>query len=191
VVVFCEGKATEPDYVNELKRLPHIRQNTALLVDVSPDHGTPMTLVAKAIDRLQDREVDECWCLFDVEWPQNHPKLKEALTLAAAHGVSVAVSNPCFELWLILHFRDHHSFDDTATVERTSRQLDGRSGKRIDASQYMTRRGVAADRARKLDARHASVRTTFPNDNPSSGMYRFLDAIEPTVDITGQDAADW
>lgn len=179
MVVFCEGKLTEPDYVKALKSLPQVRRNLALAIKVSPHYGAPMTLVEMAIDSLRQGGIDECWCLFDVEWPKNHPKLREALTLAAAHGISVAVSNPCFELWLILHHRDHSSFDDTATIERLSRQLDGRPSKRIDASQYTPHRWEAAARAQRLDTRHEKAGTTFPNDNPSSGMYRFLEAIEP------------
>ncbi|MFE4059017.1 RloB domain-containing protein [Streptomyces sp. NPDC059096] len=27
--------------------------------------------------------------------------------------MEAAVSNPCFELWLLLHFTDHHAFVDT------------------------------------------------------------------------------
>lgn len=178
MVVFCEGKLTEPDYVRELKRLPHVRGNTSLDIEVSSQCGAPMTLVQQAIDRLGRGGVDECWCLFDVEWPKNHPKLKEAVALAAAHGIQVAISNPCFEIWLTLHHRDHDAFTDTATVERLSRKLDGRPGKRIDAARYMPLRQDAITRARKLDARHTSAGTLFPNDNPSSGMYRFLEALE-------------
>lgn len=54
----------------------------------------PLTLVKLAVERSRDDEVDECWCVFDVEWPKHHPHLHEALNLAAQHGVRTAVSNP-------------------------------------------------------------------------------------------------
>ncbi|WP_082771832.1 RloB family protein [Actinoplanes sp. TFC3] len=177
-VVFCEGKKSEPDYVNGLKRLPHVAQNTALNIEIHPEQGAPITLVEMAVARKEDREVDECWCLFDVEWPQNHTRLAEAIALARTFHINVAVSNPCFEIWLILHFQDYGRFDNTDVVERTSRALDGRKGKGIEPQRYMPLRKEAARRAAQLENRHSRAGTRFPQDNPSSGMHRFLEAVE-------------
>ncbi|PWU55774.1 RloB domain-containing protein [Micromonospora sp. S4605] len=182
IVVFCEGEASEPDYINALKSLPEVRGNTAVTVEIDPRQGAPITLVQRAVARNEDEEVDECWCVFDVEWPQNHPRLGEAIRLATAHGVRLAVSNPCFELWLILHFQEQTAFINTTEAERMSRRLDGRPGKRIDAMPYMAHRKDAARRAASLDERHARNQTVFPDDNPSSTMYQLLAAIEPDTD---------
>jgi hypothetical protein len=178
VVVFCEGRNSEPDYVNGLRRLPPVLENTALNLEIHPRQGAPLTLVRMAVERQQDDEVDECWCLFDVEWPQHHPNLERAKDLARANGVNLAISNPCFEIWLILHHRDHTHFLHTGDAERASRTLDHRPGKSIDAAVYMPLRRHAVRRAVLLDKRHAEAGTRFPHDNPSSGMYRFLAAVE-------------
>jgi hypothetical protein len=139
----------------------------------------PLTLVKRAVDRKRcDDEVDECWCLFDVEWPKNHPNLAQAIELARAHGISLAISNPCFELWLILHLEEQTAFISTADAEQRSRRLDGRSGKRIDMAIYMRHRQTAARRASLLVARHKGNQTNFPKDNPSSTMYELLEAIQ-------------
>lgn len=180
IVVFCEGEVTEPDYINGLKRLPQIRENTAIVIEVEPGRrDVPRPLVNRAVERASDDEVDECWCVFDVEWPRNHPNLPEAIQLAKAHGIRLAISNPCFELWLALHFEDCTAFMSTEDAERRSRRLDGRAGKRIDAGLYMRRREAAAVRAAALDKRHRNNGTSFPDDNPSSSMHEFLAAIEP------------
>lgn len=179
IVVFCEGAASEPDYINALKRLPNVRDNTALNVEVVVDPAVPLTLVRWAIDSSHDDEVDECWCVFDVEWPQNHPNLKQAINLAKEHGVRLAVSNPCFELWLMLHFEDQTAFMNTCDAERRSRELDGRAGKRIDVNMYMPLRSNASARAVKLSQRHGRNGTVFPQDNPSSSMCDLLATIEP------------
>jgi hypothetical protein len=182
VVVFCEGEASEPDYINGLKRLPNIRGNTSINIEIATERGVPLTLVRLAIDRAADDEVDECWCVFDVEWPKNHPNLKAAIALAKNHGIRVVVSNPCFELWLLLHFEDQTAFMNTCDAESRSRKLDGRPGKRIDAEKYMALRRVAAGRAEKLVRRHEKNGTQFPMDNPSSSMFEFLVAVEPAED---------
>jgi hypothetical protein len=179
IVVFCEGEATEPDYINALKRVPKIHDNTAIAIEIDPEQGVPLTLVKRAVQQARDGEVDECWCVFDVEWPKNHPHLREAVQLAHAHGIGLAVSNPCFELWLALHFEVCGAFVDTSQAESRSRRLDGRQGKRIDAGEYMERRYIAVARAAELQQRHERDGTSFPDDNPSSTMFEFLSAIEP------------
>lgn len=177
-MIFCEGEKSEPDYINGLKRLPGVRRNTAISIEIDPDQGAPLTLVEWAIDRIDDDEVDECWCVFDVEWPQNHPNLGRALQCARDHGIKLAVSNPCFELWLILHFEEQTAFLDTYQAERRSRHLEGRSGKGIDAARYIPNRAIAVERAKSLTRRHAANDTRFPRDNPSSTIYKLLEAIE-------------
>ncbi|WDZ86057.1 RloB family protein [Micromonospora cathayae] len=178
-MVFCEGEASEPDYVNALKRLPEVRDNTAVSIEIDPQQGAPITLVQRAVVRSQDDEVDECWCVFDVEWPQNHPRLMEAVRLASAHGIRLAISNPCFELWLTLHFTEQTAFLTSADAERQSRGLDGRIGKRIDGPRYVELRREATRRAIGLSRRHAGNQTPFPENNPSSTMYELIAAIEP------------
>jgi len=52
---------------------------------------------------------DTVWCVFDVD---DHSRLAEAVAQAEEFGFNVAISNPCFEVWLIWHFEDltaHHS----------------------------------------------------------------------------------
>ncbi|MEU3112871.1 RloB family protein [Micromonospora chalcea] len=176
-MIFCEGKNSEPDYINGLKRLPEIANNTALNLELHPEQGVPLTLVEMAADRLADPEVDECWCIFDVEWPKNHPNLIRAKQLAQGRGVGLVISNPCFELWLILHYDRCNKFINTAEAESLSRKLDGRTGKSIDSRIYMAKRKEAARRAEQLERDHESNGTTFPDNNPSSGMHYLLRAL--------------
>ncbi|GAA1700025.1 hypothetical protein GCM10009745_53400 [Kribbella yunnanensis] len=179
-MIFCEGEASEPDYLNALKRLPEVRNNTAISLEIDPTSGVPLTLVQAAVARMRkDVEVDEYWCVFDVEWPQHHPHLDRTLQIAAGNDINVAVSNPCFELWLILHHQDHGAFLDNRAAESLSRRLDGRTGKRIDASMYLPQRAEASKRAADLAGRHDQNGALFPDDNPSSSMYKLLKAIEP------------
>jgi len=165
--------------------------NAPVRLEISKDSGAvPLTLVTKA-DEARARsdgkwgEIDEVWCIFDVEWPQNHPNLKKALDLAKASNVKVAVSNPCFELWLLLHFHDQTAWLDTSAAKRWVRRHDPNGGKSLDGATYMPRRAEAANRARLLEERHRGDGTKFPNDNPSSGMYRFLEAVERSTEDAG------
>ncbi len=52
--------------------------------------------------RDRDRDAfDEVWCVFDVD----DFELTAAVPLAVGNDIRLAVSNPCFEVWLLLHFQ--------------------------------------------------------------------------------------
>ncbi|HWE90523.1 MAG TPA: RloB family protein [Pseudonocardiaceae bacterium] len=112
---------------------------------------------------------------------QEPSNLKAAILLAQQNGIRLAISNPCFEVWLVLHHQEFNRFVDTCVVERASRALDRRAGKSIDASFYMPLRKKAARRAKLLEARHERDGTQFPHDNPSSGMHSFLRSLEGDI----------
>jgi hypothetical protein len=182
-LVFCEGDRTEPDYLNGLKNLPEVRRHAAVRIEIDTGHGVPLTLVRLAVDRKtrdnlkRSSAVDEYWCAFDVEWPKNHPNLDQAVKLAHRHDIHLAISNPCFEIWLLLHFKNRTRWTDTDKADAESRKLDGRAGKRIDASVYLPNRATAARRAAVLAAMHEKNENRFPHDNPSSTMFALLDAL--------------
>ena len=184
-LVFCEGRTTEPDYLRSLKREPAVREIAAVDIRIENGNGVvPLTLVKRAVDaRVRNPRdqgaVDDVWCLFDVEWPKNHPNLQEAIDRAESNDVHLAISNPCFELWLALHFDDHAAWLDNEAAGKLRRKHDRSTGKGLDGTLYMPRRAAAAARALALAAKHEGDGTLFPHDNPSSGMYRFLEAIEP------------
>ncbi len=84
-----------------MKRQPAVRDVAAVDLRVETGYGgsVPKTLVSMAIDARsraadEDGEIDEIWCVFDVEWPRNHPDLKETVDRARQCGIELAISNP-------------------------------------------------------------------------------------------------
>lgn len=177
--VFTEGKKTEPDYVRALKQLDHIRENTTIAVEIARDHVVPYPLVQRALSKTGVEDVDEVWCLFDVESPQKPPRLREAIQLAEQSGVRIAVSNPCFELWLLLHDRAVSGHLTTSQAEKHAQDLLGVDGKNIvDPSTLIGRKAKARERAVRLRAGHDSAGTMFPDDNPSTTVDMFVESVE-------------
>lgn len=186
LVVFCEGEKTEPQYLEALKRQPFVRDAAAVDIRIETGDGgsVPLTLLKLAIAARnrslgEEGEIDEFWCVFDVEWPVHHPGLDEAIKLASTNEIMLAVSNPCFELWLILHFQDQSAWLDNDDARRLRRQLDRSPNKSLDPARYMPSVAEAARRAAELDERHRRNSTVFPEDNPSSGMHRLIASVEP------------
>ena len=182
VWIFCEGEKSEPLYLKGVKQLPEVRSNTAIQIEIDRTQGVPSTLVAAAIDlKKRHKEIDEIWCAFDVEWPIHHPALIESINLAKASGIKVALSNPNFEIWLLLHFHDQTAFLENGPAESLSKSFDKRNDKNIDASLYMPHRKLATDRARKLHMKHEKDQSACPNNNPSSGMFMLMEALDPSM----------
>ena len=184
-VIFCEGELTEPLYLQAFASLQEVR-NVATL-DIRGMGCEPRKLVeearaAKRGERGLSTGVTQYWCVFDVEAPTQHARLNEAVQMARDNGISVAVSNPCFELWLVLHYADHERWIDNDACRSLLRQHDSSRGKSLDGATYMPRRHQAVERARRLATQHASANREFPDNNPSSAMYRLLESIEPIQD---------
>lgn len=161
--------STEPEYIDALKRLPDFADVVSVDISIEEAGATPMHLVetACADKRRADLDIDFYWCVFDVEFPQNHPYLHRARQMASGNGVQLAVSNPCFELWLILHHRHHTGPLTTDEAIRLRRQLDGSDGKHLDGALYLKLVDNAIRRAQSLRKKHheesTASRTTTPH----------------------------
>jgi hypothetical protein len=181
VLVVCEGVVTEPQYINGF-RLAH--GASTVRVQIEAPGGDPLALVERAIslrkhasqaaarERDQNLVYDEVWCVFDVD---EHARLDEARRTADASGVRLAISNPCFELWLLLHFTDQTA---TLSRQRASGLLKKHLpnyAKHVRFEDLATGYDNAARRAAVLDNRHSQAGTD--GGNPSSGVYRLTERI--------------
>jgi len=112
MLIVCEGAITEKEYFDQFAKF---HRNSLVDVIVEGGKGVPLTVVRAAKERKEKaisdakRKDDEflkyqsVWCVFDVD---DHPNVPEAKIIAADNGIELAISNPCFELWLLLHHRE-------------------------------------------------------------------------------------
>ena len=99
---------------------------------------------------------------------------------AKGGGVKTAVSNPCFEVWLILHRSECAAW--LTTDEAVARRRAGdptAKGKHINAGAYVDQGLVeqACGRAMKLRVQHERNRTVFLDDNPSTSVDLLIAAL--------------
>lgn len=107
--IACEGNETEPRYF-QLFRPPRDAK-FQLKVIPSRHKSSPTEVLAtlKTFFNKNGRKGDEAWIVIDRDaWQET--ELNDICRQAAHLGFKVAMSNPCFELWLYLHLRDNTQF---------------------------------------------------------------------------------
>lgn len=160
ILIYCEGRNTETIYLHGVRR----SLRTPITIVVGPQHTEPLSLVraaakhAKSCSSDIDERFDEVWCVIDVEAPTEHPGLDRALRAAKQANIQCAISNPCFELWLILHYREQRAYLTTKNAIEMAQQLvpgyNPSAGKsyRFDAVEQKS--SDAASRASKMHDAH-------------------------------------
>jgi len=181
ILIVCEGRVTEPLYFKAFKQQA---RNQRVHLTVAKETGVPLTVVQVAVKLRREAEVkakqqrdvnhlwDEVWGVFDVD---DHPNLQQAVSLALSEGISLAISNPSFELWALLHFQDQRAH---VTPQQVRTLL------RVHLPDYNKELGFAAigpgylDAVRRAEAldREASSHGV-PGRNPTTGVYMLTEAI--------------
>lgn len=181
ILIVCEGELTEPGY---FRALQHALRNRRVHVEVARDHGVPMTIVDLAA-RLRDQAKeearrqrdenllwDEVWGVFDVD---EHPHIEAACRFAERNGILIAVSNPCFELWALLHFQDQRAHIERHRVRAALQQFMPGYDKDLDFVRMHPGYDAAVRRAVEL-AREAAHHGA-PARNPTTGVVRLTESI--------------
>jgi hypothetical protein len=179
-LIVCEGMITEKCYFDDVRHIEH----SLIDLEIEPG-GTPKILVERAVERKREADAkarklkddnqkyEEVWCVFDVD---EHPLIPEAKQQANANGIHLAVSNPCFELWALLHFQDQSAHIDCAKVLRLCRRLMPGYEKRLDYETLRPKYPEALKRAEDLEIWHESRGTAAAN--PSTMVYRLVERIK-------------
>jgi len=185
--LFCEGRNTEPAYFSAIRKT---YTNALVSIEIRPGIGVPLTIAREALkyaktkglvqggrrgQNLFERE-DEVWAVFDRD---DHEGYEEAVNLCKENGIGVARSNPCFEIWLILHERDHDRPDDRYQVQKELQRLRpeyARAGtKTPDCEEMMARIRDAEKRGHMLLRRREEERK--PYGRPSTTVGHLTRAI--------------
>ncbi|MEU5903876.1 RloB family protein [Micromonospora sp. NPDC047467] len=182
-LICSEGKNTETLYFKGLRR--ELRASNVRIV-VTSGQGEPYGVVEKAIAEVEratasGNDYDRVFCVIDVEAPptHTHARLDAALRLAARHGIICVVSNPCFELYLLLHYQDVSAY---LTTEEAGRLLEKhpcgyrRRGKLLNFEALQPGRAEAHRRAARLDRSHAGQ--PVPARNPWTSVPDLVTELE-------------
>ena len=118
ILIVTEGSQTEPKYFEHYRNR---QTNIDIRVVGSRTSGGEtdyLSLIRKAVEyqnknQISVSEGDSVWVVADGDVNYNNPDpitakdslLSKARKMADAKGIQIALSNPCFEFWYLLHFQ--------------------------------------------------------------------------------------
>ena len=124
-------------------------------------------------------EGDRVWCVFDVDKNSNDA-LEAAFEAASIERVEISLSNPCIELWFLLHYIQRNA---SISKEEALRELirnipNYQKGKPI-AGEIKAGEHDAIVRAKVLDRQHKrnGYCANKKECNPSSHMFTLVEFI--------------
>lgn len=183
-LIVSEGEVTEKEYLESVRRSRRIR--SASIEFIPPGPTSPIEIVERARDlrraARKDDPFDEVWCIFDVEAKVDQrarPRLLEAIQMARDNQIAVALSNPCIELWILLHEQEQEAAIASHSAQRLCSELGLIVKKHITNPHHLVAQyDTARTRAVRLDEKHdRETRVSVVDRNPASGVYKLVDAI--------------
>jgi hypothetical protein len=181
ILIVTEGDVTEPQY---LKGFAEASKNARVRIEVVGGVGVPRTIVESAKERKKAAAIrarrekddnlcyDEVWCVFDID---QHPNIPDAIQMARDNGIELAISNPCIELWLWLHFADQPGMQHRHALQRMMKRHIANYDKHVDYTDYAEGYDVAVRRASRLDA--DAEADMDAGRNPTTGVWRLTESI--------------
>lgn len=195
--IYCEGIKTEPHYLRGY--IASIRDGALRSVVLVEDtnKNTPVQLVNEAIikkDSPSTPDGDEFWVVYDREAPGKYSDAlhDKAFNSAKKSNVNIALSNICFEQWILLHFTpsgtSYSCQDDLVNNSSLKREILKASGKTYDKASPEIFKVVGAEvktaktRAEAINKNALTSAQPGRNKphhlNPYTDVPKLLDAID-------------
>lgn len=181
--IVCEGKETEPKYFRHF-----VRRNSGRIIHVKTSSYKDIYQLVSRSEQEIGRNTydplsgDQIWCVCDCDENDND-KIKKAVSAAKKHGYHLIFSNPCFELWFLLHFVNQTAPlpDCEAVISRLNAQTEI-NGYRKNQDIYdliLPNQEQAINRAKRrmntLDQNHIHFFTR--NSNPATNVYELIEHL--------------
>jgi len=186
--VFSEGEKTERDY---FKAISAALDPSSVRISYNGPMGVPKTVAKKAIKFAKENgigkgrrgrkpnsfeENDQVWAVFDRD---EFICYEDAKQMCAGSNVPFAYSDPCFELWINLHFGPHDAPTTRHEAQAKTKKLvagyDPTSGKTADFSLIIDHLEAAEKRAETQ--RQSRIDEDNRDGNPSTNMYELTRAL--------------
>ncbi|MBC7783381.1 MAG: RloB domain-containing protein, partial [Burkholderiales bacterium] len=145
-----------------------------------------VSVVGDAVRRIRARrrsvlaKYDEVWCVIDVEAHGKNPNLTHAIEQARQAEIQVALSNPCFEVWILWHFSPKCSpFLNCASVVHFLRKAYPKYSKAHDCFADLYPNTLTACTIAERQNSLFNGKT----GNPTSAVYKIVKLLHEIVEV--------
>jgi len=175
-IIATEGIKTEIKYFNDLKSSEYFN-NTKVHLHVIKRENTNSSpeYILKILENFQKKyrfdSEDEMWIIIDRDKQSWTPKtIKNIAQKCKQKNIRIGLSNPCFELWLLLHLKDIDDYSQEKKKQifenkkissnknaRTQLNyelfsiLNSYNSANIDTAKFLSNVELAIERAKKID----------------------------------------
>ncbi len=183
-LVACDDTYAPKQYFSFLKL-----NRVQIHVVHTDDSNSAAVYVLERLQKVSHEDDDERWMVLDTDHciePNHFPSFIKAISDARQAGIKIALSKPCFELWLLLHHVDENAVMSLRNAAETEVALRGVLGEyskcNLKPEHYpLETIAVAIDRAERLDAK---VSGGDKPDGNTTRVYLILKAILASIPVT-------
>lgn len=170
-LVICEGE-TEENYINLLRQW--YKSPVRIVAHIDGTRVTPKLVENRVREvRISARDKVSAFLMYDMDVPVINERLMKC-------NATPLLSNPCFELWLLLHAKGQKSPIDTETVAKELnrsapvwKNYSKSSFTETEKSFLKAHTEIATERAKALKE----------FQNPSTGIYKLVEMLKATARI--------
>lgn len=186
ILIGVEGKnKTEKNYFTDLSK----NRNKNYVVHYAKGNYTdPCGIVNSIIHSIKQEELDfengdYAFCIFDTDVNKNKQKeIDIAIKMAKDNNIEIIMSNPCFEVWFLQHFR--YSTKSYLTNEEVLKELNKHIPNYDKSKSYFDllkdKLDVALTNSKKLDAYYENSKSNQDSlsKNPSTDVYKIVELFK-------------
>jgi hypothetical protein len=116
ILIACEGSKTEPLYFESIRN--ELRLQTLKIIVLHHNKTDPRGIIERLIEERKKMkksqewsDKDSAWAVFDGDEhiEKSSATWQSAIDRAKSQNIQLAITNPCFELWYLIHFQDHYA----------------------------------------------------------------------------------
>ncbi len=175
-----EDAKSAPNYFEALRANRRLSQQM-FIIDRDSSASDPKGVVDRAVTRAEDlhdkgefEDDDQVWCVIDVD---AHTTMNDAIQRARSNKIRLAISNPCFEYWLLVHFENSATpyANCDAVISALKKYISDYSKGKTEFNDIIKQADETAKRARTL---HQSKAEPDPvKCCPCTTIYKLIEAM--------------
>ncbi len=183
ILVSFEGKnKTENIYLNNYAN----RDNNYNIKIVYGNETDPINLVNQTIKKIKDLELDltydVAYCIFDTDVDKNKEKsIEEAISIANENNIIPIISNPCVEIWFLLHYEYTTSkMNNNEVINRLKRYNSHYKKSYNIYKDIELKTEIAIKNAKKLEKEHIknNIKLQSLESNPYTEIYKVVEELK-------------